>query len=167
MADWNSDERLLAHVVGSADRAGLEVILIGNAAAVLHGAPVTTQDLDFFFRETPRNLQKLAVMAQELDVIITQPALPASNVRRLVGLPVDVDLLSHLSGGLRFESVRSRAVVKRVGAQAVCVASLDDLILTKRAAGRPKDLLVLPALENTRRVLAALEETDDAPPDQS
>lgn len=39
--------------------ASLDAVLIGNAAAALHGAPVTTVDFDFVFRRTPRNLQKL------------------------------------------------------------------------------------------------------------
>ncbi len=39
--------------------AGLEAIMIGNAAAALQGAPVTTVDVDFFFRRTPANLRKL------------------------------------------------------------------------------------------------------------
>jgi hypothetical protein len=31
----------------------LEAVLIGNMAAALRGAPVTTIDIDFFFRKTP------------------------------------------------------------------------------------------------------------------
>jgi hypothetical protein len=35
----------------------LETVMIGNAAAALHGAPVTTLDIDFMFRKTPANLK--------------------------------------------------------------------------------------------------------------
>ncbi len=157
MADWSSDERLLAHVVRAARKVRLELILVGNAGAVLHGAPVTTQDLDFLFRETPRNLQKVKQLAIELEVAVTMPAVPMSNVRRLVGLPVDVDLLTHVSGSPKFESLRSRAERKVVAGEEVLVASLADIIAAKRAAGRPKDLAVLPVLDNTARVLAELD----------
>ena len=34
---------------------GLDAIVIGNSAAALHGVPVTTQDIDIFVRDTPRN----------------------------------------------------------------------------------------------------------------
>ena len=38
---------------------GLEAVLVGNAAAALQGAPVTTLDFDFMFRKTAANLSKL------------------------------------------------------------------------------------------------------------
>ena len=41
------------------DDCRLEAILVGNAAAALQGAPVTTLDFDFMFRKTPVNLKKL------------------------------------------------------------------------------------------------------------
>jgi hypothetical protein len=47
------------------DEQGLEAIMIGNAAAALHGAPVTTLDFDFLFRKTPGNLRKLKAVGQE------------------------------------------------------------------------------------------------------
>ena len=47
---------LLSSVVTALSAVGLEAILIGNAAAALHGAPVTTLDFDFMFRETSANL---------------------------------------------------------------------------------------------------------------
>ena len=51
----------------------LEAVLIGNAAAALHGAPVTTLDLDFMFRKTPANLTKLRGFADDLGAIVLRP----------------------------------------------------------------------------------------------
>jgi hypothetical protein len=43
----------------------LEAVMIGNAASALQGAPVTTLDIDFMFRETPKNMEKLKSFAIE------------------------------------------------------------------------------------------------------
>ena len=37
----------------------LDAVLIGNAAAALQGATVTTMDFDFIIRDTPANVRKL------------------------------------------------------------------------------------------------------------
>ncbi len=59
---------------------GLEAILIGNAAAALHGAPVTTLDFDFMFRETPTNLRKLKAVSLALEAVILCPYYPVSKL---------------------------------------------------------------------------------------
>ena len=51
----------------------LEAVLIGNAAAALQGAPVTTVDFDFLFRKTTRNLQKLKALSRGLHATILRP----------------------------------------------------------------------------------------------
>ncbi len=53
----------------------LEAVLIGNAAAALQGAPVTTLDFDFLFRKTPGNLRKLRAVAKRLGAVVFKPLL--------------------------------------------------------------------------------------------
>ena len=60
-------EPLLGEVARRFHKASLEAVLIGNAAAALQGAPVTTVDFDFLFRKTPRNLQKMKAVARALQ----------------------------------------------------------------------------------------------------
>ncbi|MFN7917858.1 MAG: hypothetical protein U0Q55_21100 [Vicinamibacterales bacterium] len=45
----------------------LEAVLIGNAAAALQGAPVTTVDFEFLFRKTPGNLAVLPILEKALE----------------------------------------------------------------------------------------------------
>src|SRR5258708_8189150 len=89
---------------------GLEAILIGNAAAALHGAPVTTIDFDFLFRKTPRNLQKLKAVAKALNATILRPFYPASGLFRVVrdedGL--QADYMTVIDGVKSFAALRSR-----------------------------------------------------------
>jgi len=143
---------LLAEVGRRLNEAGLDAVLIGNAAAALQGAPVTTVDFDFMFRRTPRNLAKLKIVAGALRATILRPYYPASDLYRVVrdddGLQVDFMVTIH---GIRsFEGLRSRATRMEIGGTPVLVAALEDIIRSKRAARRPRDLAVLDILEKTR-----------------
>jgi hypothetical protein len=72
---------------------GLEAILIGNMAAALHGAPVSTIDIDLFFRKTPANMRKLKRVAEALEAVILRLYYPVSALFRLQrdrdGLQID------------------------------------------------------------------------------
>lgn len=134
----------------------LEAVLIGNAAAALQGAPVTTVDFDFFFRKTPRNLRKLKALARSLGATVLRPYYPASDLYRIVreedGL--QLDFMGTIHGIRSFEGVRSRATVVEIDAVRLVVASLADIVRSKKVARRPRDLAVLEILEK------ALEEAE-------
>ena len=134
----------------------LEAVLIGNAAAAMQGAPVTTLDFDFMFRDTPTNLRKLRAVARSLDAVILRPYYPVSKLYRLVddATGLQADFMPVIHGVRSFEGLRSRSTERRLDGLTVLVASLEDIIASKRAAGRDRDLAVLPVLEQTRRALA-------------
>jgi hypothetical protein len=137
--------------VGRALRAtALEAVLIGNAGAALQGAPVTTVDFDFLFRRTPRNLRKLKQFAARLGATVLRPYYPVSDMFRVVrddGL--QVDFMGTVHGLRSFEGVRARATIVMLDDATIAVASLGDIIRSKRAAGRPRDLAVVEVLEKT------------------
>lgn len=142
---------ILAETFGAAR---LEVILIGCAAAAIDGAPVTTEDFDFMWRPTRANYLKLRAVARSLGATLSQPEYPASKFYRIDNPSegLQVDLLAHADGIRSFESLRSRATRVPFGSGHILVASLDDVIRSKRAADRPKDRAVLPVLEETQRL---------------
>jgi hypothetical protein len=143
---------LLAEIGRHLNEVKLEAVLIGNAAAALQGAPVTTVDFDFLFRETPRNLAKLKTLSHRLNATILRPYYPASDLYRVVrdddGL--QVDFMGTIHGVRSFAGVRDRASVVPVAGVDVLVASLADIIKSKKAARRPRDLAVLDVLEKAR-----------------
>jgi len=144
-------EPLLHRVAQALGRAGLEVVLIGNAAAALHGAPVTTVDFDFMFRKTPTNLRKLKAFARELGATVLRPYYPASDLFRVVqdDIGLQADFLVVIHGVRSFEALRSRATTLTLGQATLAVATLADVVRSKRAAGRAKDYAVLEILEAT------------------
>jgi hypothetical protein len=64
---------ILARIAGLLEHNKREVIMIGNAAAPLQGAAVTTIDIDFLYRRTPSNIRKLKAIADKLDAVIRRP----------------------------------------------------------------------------------------------
>jgi len=127
----------------------LEAVLIGNAAAALQGAPVTTLDFDFLFRKTPANIRKLKSVARSLQAIVLKPYYPASDLFRLTRDEdsLQVDFMGTIHGVKSFASLRSRAHPFDFGGCQLLVADLPDIIRSKRAAGRPRDRAVLEILE--------------------
>ena len=126
----------------------LDAVLIGNAGAALQGAPVTTVDFDFFFRKTPRNLQKLKRFAAQLQATVLRPYYPVSDMFRVVRDDgMQVDFMAAVHGIRSFEGVRDRATIVELPGARIAVASLADIIRSKRAAGRPRDLAVVDVLE--------------------
>jgi len=89
---------LLSRLAGALERHGLEAVLIGNSAAAVHGAPVTTLDFDFMFRTKKPSVtrkQKLLALKKdsdraERDMIRRLLALPPERrthfLRRLIGV---------------------------------------------------------------------------------
>jgi hypothetical protein len=129
-------------------------------SAVLQGVPLVTQDLDVCYRRTPGNVRRIARALAPFDPKLRglPPGLPnlVDEARLLLGTNFtleiqgeDLDLLAEMSGVGGYDDVADSVVELEVGGQLVKVLSLERLIASKRAAGRGKDLAVLPLLEAT------------------
>jgi hypothetical protein len=151
---------LLTRIAKAIRRHDLDAVLIGNAGAAIHGAPVTTIDFDFLVRRTPRNRRKLAAIAADLNAPLYRPFYPASRVVRMMNdeESLQVDFLDEAAGVRSFEGIRKRAHNTPVGDSAIRVADLGDIIKMKRATDRPRDRAVLEILEKTLEAIS----TDNA-----
>ena len=116
---------LLARIAQLLERHGLEAVLIGNAAAALQGAPVTTVDFDFLFRRTPSNVRKLSAIAAELQAVLMKPHYPVSGLLRISrdddGL--QLDFMGEIDGIRSFEGLRKRALEVPLGDARILVAA--------------------------------------------
>jgi hypothetical protein len=144
-------EPLLSAVAAALAEVKLEAVLIGNAAAAIHGAPVTTVDLDFMFRSTPGNITKLKRFAKCMDAVVLRPLYPVSALFRVMNddRGLQVDFMPAIHGVKSFNALRSRAQLISIGVRSLWVADLADIIASKRAAGRSRDKAVLEILEKT------------------
>lgn len=151
---------LLVTLARALHDAGLEAILIGNAAAALHGAPVTTVDFDFYFRKTPRNLQKLKSLTRILNAVLMRPYYPVSDLYRLIresdGL--QADFMATIHGVRSFASLRADSETVDFAGCPLLIASLAAIVRSKRAAGRPRDEAVLDILKEALHEKQARQE---------
>jgi hypothetical protein len=152
-------------ILAALDRGGVRYVLIGGLAAILHGAPHLTTDVDIVPEEGLRNLERLSAVLRELNARIRvtgeERGVPfnhdAESLRR-VGIwsletdHGDLDITFVPSGTQGYEDLRRDVVPMKVRGVDVPVASLADVIRSKEAAGRERDRVVLPIL---RRILEA------------
>ena len=119
---------LLHSILAALAELRLEAVLIGNGAAAIHGAPVTTVDFDFMFRATPGNLAKLKKLATRLEAVILRPYYPASALYRIMNddRGLQADFMPVIHGVKSFDSLRSRAEKVQLGGHTMWVAHLAD-----------------------------------------
>ncbi|MFM7808176.1 MAG: hypothetical protein ACKPEA_09660 [Planctomycetota bacterium] len=128
--------------------------MVGGYAVSFHGFPRNTGDLDIWIRATVDNAPRVERAVRDfgfpIDASARAALLQPDAILRMGYPPMRIELLTQVSG-LDFDACRSRAVMIALDDAKVPVLGLDDLIVNKRAAGRPKDLLDLIELERIRR----------------
>lgn len=142
---------------------GVDFVVIGGIAAVLHGSARNTFDLDICFATDEANLAALgdvltALGARLKGVDEEVPFVPDARTLRQVELLTlvtslgELDVLARPSGAPTYPELRRNADRYDLGGFNVSVASVDDLIAMKQAAGRAKDRLDIEALEAIKRL---------------
>lgn len=139
----------LRGVYSSLHKHRVKYVTIGGIAAILHGVPRATFDLDILIEATPENAQNLldALLDAGLGTasMTTAEQLLAHEVT-IFRDRVQIDVQTS-TPGITFEEVWIRREVRKYGRQKFYILSRDDLIASKRAAGRPRDLEDIRLLE--------------------
>lgn len=154
-----------ARALATLVRHNVQFIVIGGLGGNLHGSPSVTNDVDICYAREQENFERLAAALKELGA-------------RLRGAPEDIpfildaktlkmgdhftfstdagplDCLGTPEGVSGFDELRRNALEVEFEGLPLLVASLDDIIRMKSAAGRPKDLIEI-------EVLGALQEEID------
>jgi len=150
---------------------GVDFVVIGGVAVILQASPRFTRDLDICYASQQENLDRLGEVLVELgarlrDIDAELPFVPDARTLRhtqmltLTTMDGRLDLLVDPDGSPGYAALRRRADEMDIDGIVVRVASVEDLIAMKRAAGRPQDLVDLESLEIARR----RRRTDSVPP---
>lgn len=146
------------------DLHGVEHVVVGGYAAQLHGSTRATTDVDVTPDGAAENLRRLTLALRDLGggirVDAVEEGLPFdTSAEALAGMTTlnlrtpygDIDLTFEPDGTGGYADLIQCAEAYEVGSVRVLVAALADVIRSKTAAGRPKDLRALPELHRLAR----------------
>ena len=124
---------------------GVDYMIVGAAAAALQGAPIVTQDIDLWFKDLGvPGLQR--ALAKVGGVIVPSAGL---HPPMFAGGAVELfDIVLTMHGLGTFDEEMEHMILVDLGRLRVRVLSLDRIIKSKEAVGRPKDALTLPVLRD-------------------
>lgn len=144
----------LNQILERLNRAGVEYVLVGGLAAVFHGVPLVTRDIDICMPFTEANLLRLESAIADLQPIHreTPQRLPFSVAAdfprglKNVYLRTDwgvLDCLSEIKGVGDFRAVAQRSLLVELPIGASRILNLEALIESKSALDRPQDKIAL------------------------
>jgi hypothetical protein len=141
----------------------VKFVLIGALAARMHGFPRLTADADITPSDDKANLDRLAAALKDLGAKVYTESVPAglsfdcsaaalgrAKMWNLVTKAGRLDIAFTPAGTDGYQDLTKDAEKFEAFGVSFLVASLDDIIRSKEAAGRPKDaddVLILRALK--------------------
>lgn len=161
MAAW--PEFRLDRLLGGLTARGVDFVVIGGVAATVHGSAHITRDLDIRYSTEPANLEALGAalgdlgarlrgVEDDVDFVPDARTLKDTQVLTLETREGWLDLLAEPAGGPPYEKLRKRADRIEFKGLTLLVASIDDLIAMKSAAGRDRDMVAVEELKLIRRL---------------
>jgi predicted nucleotidyltransferase len=171
-------QHFVKEIVRRLTEARVEFVIVGGVSGVLQGAPIVTVDLDLCYHRTSGNIARLASalaplgarlrgLPPDLPFVFDERALTmGTNFTLNIG-DEDLDLLGEMAGIGGYEQIIGQALEMAIEGVTVKVLPLAQLIITKEAAGRAKDLAVLPILKATLELRQAQGRAQQMPPEDT
>jgi len=144
-------------------KAGVDFVIIGGFAGVIHGCTYLTQDIDICCDFSPANLLALQKAVSNLHPVHRMTPrrkkfeLTEKNCEQLKNLYLDTDIgqldcVSFIDGLGDYQKVRRASVLVKVRDTKLRVLSLNALIKAKKAMDRPRDKQALLQLEAIKKL---------------
>jgi len=148
--DFNSD---FSDMLLELSAAKVDYLVVGAYAVAAHGHPRATGDLDIWIRAdlktAPRIMYALKNFGAPMGEIAESDFANPSIIFQIGVPPGRIDILTAVSG-LEFNNAWENRVTLMIEGVPFPVLGFDDLIANKRASGRPKDIVDLETLLDSR-----------------
>lgn len=132
----------------------VEYLLIGGYALAAHGLPRATGDIDLWVNPAPQNAAKvwraLGRFGAPLDRLSVGDFSNTETFVQFGVAPSRIDILTSIPG-LAFAEAYAARITPILDGLPVSTLSRDDLVASKRAAGRPQDLADVARIEAQAR----------------
>jgi len=126
---------------------GVKYLVVGGYAVSFHAQPRATKDPDIFIKADPENARAayaaLASFGAPMDGVTAEDLANPAKFIRFGHPPVAIDILPAIDG-VDFDTAWSHRIegtIDRTTGDKAYFISKDDLIASKLAAGRARDLL--------------------------
>ena len=149
-------------LLGALAAGGVDAVLIGGLAGAVRGSSLVSIGAEVCHSRSARNLDAMARVLSASgarlrgggDAVLDSAALAGADTFRVDTDAGPLDCVGTPRGTTGYADIARRADVVDLGGFGFRVASLDDLIRMKRAAGHPRDRAELEVLEALREELA-------------
>ncbi len=146
---------------------GVKYLVVGGYAVMKHSEPRFTKDLDIWVEASLDNAEKVFQSLKSFGAPLsnlTVADFAEDGFYQMGRPPARIDILMGLTG-LDFRSAWSNRVEGNYGEVKTQFLSIDDLIINKREAGRPQDLMDVENLQLARKRNLAREQVASPQPE--
>lgn len=144
------------HILEVLNKHSVEYIVVGGVAAVIHGAPMTTFDLDTLVKVNSANAERVVKALSELEAHFrehrdlltpTTEDILAGGHLLLMTSAGPLDVLGFIGDNQRYDDLVGASSEIQTSMGCLRLLNLEELIAQKTRMGRPKDLAAVDLLE--------------------
>lgn len=141
------------------EKQDVRMLMVGGGAVNFHGYQRHSADVDFWIETTAENFKKLILVFHELGFELEDFPEEVKNQNQNISIKfsptsLNLELITRFSINKTFEEAflqSEKVEVKELNFLRWNVLSLEDLITSKKKAGRPKDLLDIQQLKEINK----------------
>lgn len=153
---WDSN---ILNFLELCNKYNVKMLMVGGGAVNFHGFQRHSADVDFWLDTSKENMDKLILVLQKMGYELNDFPENVKAQEQNISLKfsptsISIELITRFSVNRSFDEAYIESEIVQVNGQPFLkwhVLNLDDLIISKVKAGRPKDLLDIQELQRINK----------------